>query len=48
MFDQEIANKVSYTDGIGLADTIKDNFSMILKKVLNQVDLISKELKLTL
>ena len=23
MFDQEIANKVSYADGIGLADTIK-------------------------
>ena len=37
MFDQEIANKVSYADGIGLADTIKrqlfPNDSQKLSKV---------------
>ena len=37
MFDQEIANKVSYADGIGLADTIKrqlfPNNSQKLSKV---------------
>ena len=38
MFDQEIANKVSYADGIGLADTIKRQLFPNDSKKLFKVD----------